>query len=55
MLEGREKDAKTENPQLFTSDMDDFLLAFPLTSAFASNKVYHVPIHNEVERGLHAF
>ena len=33
MLEGREKDAKTENPQLFTSDMDDFLLAFPLTSA----------------------
>ena len=32
-----------------------FLLAFPLTSAFASNKVYHVPIHNEVERGLHAF
>lgn len=32
-----------------------FLLAFPLTSAFASSKVYHVPIHNEVERGLHAF
>ncbi|WP_313149904.1 NfeD family protein [Lysinibacillus capsici] len=32
-----------------------FLLAFPLTSAFASNKVYHVLIHNEVERGLHAF
>ncbi|MGE7947369.1 NfeD family protein [Lysinibacillus sp. NPDC093688] len=32
-----------------------FLLAFPLTSAFASNKVYHIPIHNEVERGLHAF
>ncbi|WP_341299809.1 nodulation protein NfeD [Lysinibacillus sp. FSL H8-0500] len=31
------------------------LLAFPLTSAFASNKVYHIPIHNEVERGLHAF
>ncbi|UPW81998.1 nodulation protein NfeD [Lysinibacillus sp. Ag94] len=32
-----------------------FLLAFPLTSAFASSKVYHIPIHNEVERGLHAF
>ncbi|QDP99344.1 nodulation protein NfeD [Lysinibacillus fusiformis] len=32
-----------------------FLLAFPLTSAFASSKVYHVPIHDEVERGLHAF
>ncbi|MEK5232584.1 nodulation protein NfeD [Lysinibacillus sp. FSL K6-0232] len=31
------------------------LLAFPLTSAFASSKVYHIPIHNEVERGLHAF
>lgn len=32
-----------------------FLLAFPVTSAFASSKVYHIPIHNEVERGLHAF
>jgi len=32
-----------------------FLLAFPLTSAFASSKVYHIPIQNEVERGLHAF
>ena len=32
-----------------------FLLAFPLTSAFASSKVYHIPIHDEVERGLHAF
>ncbi|MDD1503418.1 nodulation protein NfeD [Lysinibacillus sp. CNPSo 3705] len=32
-----------------------FLLALPLTSAFASSKVYHIPIHNEVERGLHAF
>ncbi|MCL1701470.1 nodulation protein NfeD [Lysinibacillus sp. Bpr_S20] len=32
-----------------------FLLAFPLTSAYASSKVYHIPIHNEVERGLHAF
>ncbi len=31
------------------------MLAFPLTSAFASSKVYHIPIHNEVERGLHAF
>ncbi|KOY80946.1 NfeD family protein [Lysinibacillus macroides] len=31
------------------------LLAFPLTSAFATSKVYHIPIHNEVERGLHAF
>ncbi|KOS67988.1 membrane protein [Lysinibacillus contaminans] len=32
-----------------------FLLAFPMTTAFASSKVYHVPIHDEVERGLHAF
>ncbi|MDM5249312.1 NfeD family protein [Lysinibacillus sp. G4S2] len=32
-----------------------FLLAFPLTTAFASSKVYHIPIHDEVERGLHAF
>ncbi len=32
-----------------------FLLAFPLTSAYASSNVYHIPIHNEVERGLHAF
>ncbi|CAM5205853.1 NfeD family protein [Lysinibacillus sphaericus] len=31
------------------------LVAFPLTTAFASSKVYHVPIHDEVERGLHAF
>lgn len=32
-----------------------FLLMFPMTTAFASSKVYHVPIHDEVERGLHAF
>ena len=32
-----------------------FLFMFPMTTAFASNKVYHVPIHDEVERGLHAF
>ena len=32
-----------------------FLLMLPMTTAFASNKVYHVPIHDEVERGLHAF
>lgn len=32
-----------------------FLLMFPMTTAFASSKVYHIPIHDEVERGLHAF
>lgn len=31
------------------------MLASPLTTALASSKVYHVPIHDEVERGLHAF
>ena len=55
MLEGREKMRRRRILSYLIVIWMTFLLAFPLTSAFASSKVYHIPIHNEVERGLHAF
>ena len=32
-----------------------FLLILPTMTAYATDKVYHVPIEEEVEKGLYAF